>query len=408
SNSNTEKLDYSKRAISRANDLMKDFSEPSNLFGFKLLVEDPTLKFPAKLLINALKLLSDISLFDYYTEDIIAHFELHLRTWVATLEKVIFSSIVLNQEFYDKLYSSLVSFIDIHYHITLFFKQQVNLDNAGDDYSNFQNYNINFLLIHLRDCLHSIRKNETSSDEFLRCGKDFLLKLIRIPPNANGDASENILEIFGGSPVSETLPKLNEIFKKSQFEYLQFKSLELLLYLSYKEPEWFENLVLKEINKYSDSLSKDSLQKFKDLVDNVHLKLQLDSKFIKTLIPPKHKESWLFKEKLSANKSDTLFKEVFIEQLTCPITGDVTSDFLILGCDHLISYNAIRMQKIILSIENKSLKCPFCKTEIELESVYKLSRNATFKGLCKTLEQTGDLNTLMEKQQLKGIRILEN
>ncbi|CAG8788624.1 31117_t:CDS:1, partial [Racocetra persica] len=154
SNSITEKLDYSKRAISRANDLMKDFSEPSNLFGFKLLVEDPTLKFPAKLLINALKLLSDISLFDYYTEDIIAHFELHLRTWVTTLEKVIYSSIVLNQEFYDKLYSSLVSFIDIHYHITLFFKQQVNLDNAGDDYSNFQNYNINFLLIHLRDCLH--------------------------------------------------------------------------------------------------------------------------------------------------------------------------------------------------------------------------------------------------------------
>ncbi|CAG8787445.1 9881_t:CDS:1, partial [Cetraspora pellucida] len=158
------------------------------------------------------------------------------------------------------------------------------------------------------------------------------------------------------------------------------------------------NLVHKEINKYYESLPKDSMQKFKDLVDNVNLKLQLDNKFIKTIILPSNynKESWLFKEKLSARKSDTLFKEIFIEQLTCPVTGDIASDFLILGCNHLISYNAIRL----FSVENKNLKCPFCKSEIKLESIYKLSRNATLKGLFKTLDRAGNSNTLMENQQL--------
>ncbi|CAG8577299.1 22375_t:CDS:2 [Dentiscutata erythropus] len=521
-NSDTEKLDETKAAVIQAKDLMKDFSDPSNLYGFKLLVEDLRLKLPSKILINALKLLSDVSLFDYYTEDIISHFELHLRTWVATLERVVCSSIAsifLNQEFYDKLYSSLVSFIDIHYHITLFFKQEVDLDIAGDNYLHFQNYNVNFLLIHLRDSLHSIRNNKTRSDEFLKQGKDFLLSLIRTIPN--GDSSVNILEILGGSPVTETLPKLNGFFnlnnsipkwyqkwreflfihysledlirdsnhsilkhhneayileflwqyifdpdlnqneldddvseilgsqeefsslfieyrltdlpyflwfgildfaqnlcqkisqpsiltffyhlglkvlKKSQFDYIQFKSLELLLSLSYKEPEWFESLVNQEINKYCDSLSKDSLQKFKILVDNVNLKLRLDNKFIKHLTSTtKFKESWLFKEKLSARKSDTLFKEIIIEQLTCPITGEVTNDFLILGCNHLISYNAIRTRKIIFSMKSRSFKCPFCKTVIKLESIYKLSRNATLKGLCKPLEQIG---YSMEKQQM--------
>ncbi|CAG8716549.1 2300_t:CDS:2, partial [Gigaspora margarita] len=484
--SDTEKRDDLKEAINHAKDLMKDFSDPSNLFGFKLLVEDFKLKLPSKLLINALKLLSDVSLFDYYTEDIISHFELHLRTWVATLERVVCSSIasiLLNQEFYDKLYSSLVSFIDIHYHITLFFKQEVNLDIAGDNHLHFQNYNVNFLLIHLRDSLHSIRNNKTRSDEFLKQGKDFLLSLIRT--TSNGDSSVNILEILEGSPLIESLPKHNsffnfnqsipkwyqkwreflfihysledlirdsnhnilkhhnetyileflwqyifdpdldkneldedvsemlgsqedfsslfieyrltdlpyflwfgildfaqnlchkisqpiiltffyylglEVLKKSQFDYIQFKSLELILSLSYKEPELFENLVNEEINKYCNSLSNDSLKKFKILVDN---------------------------EKLSARKSNTLFKEIIKEHLTCPITGEITSDFFILGCNHLISYNTIKTRNIILSMKSKSFKCPFCKTEIKQDSIYKLSRNATLKGLYKTLEQVG-------------------
>ncbi|CAG8477797.1 5846_t:CDS:2 [Scutellospora calospora] len=499
-NSDAERHQDSRAAINLAQDFMKDFSEPSNLFGFKILVEDLRLKFSAKLLINALKLLSDVSLFDYYTEDIISHFELHLRTWVATLEKVVCSSIILNQEFYDKLYSSLVSFIDIHYHITLFFKQEVNLDNldnAGDNYLNFQNFNINFLLIHLRDSLHCIRNNEARSEEFLRHGKDFILKLIRITPK--GDKSQDILEIFEGP----TLPKLDnffnfknsipnwyqkwreflflyyslqdlirdsnhyilqhrneayileflcqyifdqnlnqselekldfseilnnqedfsslfieyrftdlpyflwfglldfaqnlcrkitqqttltffyylglEILKKTKYDYVQFKSLELLLSLSNKDPEWFENLVQTEINKHCASLSIDSQQKFKNLLDNVNLKLQLDDKFIKNLISTQYKESWFFKEKFSASKSDTLFKEIIMEQLTCPITGEITGDFLILRCNHSISYDAIRKGEIILSIENKSIECPFCKTIFKLESIYKFSRNSIIK-----------------------------
>ncbi|CAG8494918.1 3206_t:CDS:2, partial [Gigaspora rosea] len=462
-NSDTEKRDDLKATINHAKDLMKDFSDPSNLFGFKLLVEDFRIKLPSKLLINALKLLSDVSLFDYYTEDIISHFELHLRTWVATLERVVCSSIasiLLNQEFYDKLYSSLVSFIDIHYHITLFFKQEVNLDIAGDNHLHFQNYNINFLLIHLRDSLHSIRNNKTRSDEFLKQGKDFLLSLIRT--TSNGDSSVNILEILEGSPLIESLPKHNsffnfnqsipkwyqkwreflfihysledlikdsnhnilkhhnetlileflwqyifdpdldkndlvdedvseilksqedfsslfieyrltdlpyflwfgildfaqnlckkiskptiltffyylglEVLKKSQFDYIQFKSLELILSLSYKNPELFENLVNEEIIKYSNSLSIDSLKKFKILVDNVNLKLRLDNKFIKNLTTSTstikkqyNDDTLLFKEKLSARKSDTLFKEIIKEHLTCPITGEITTNFFILG-----------------------------------------------------------------------------
>ncbi|CAG8779316.1 236_t:CDS:2, partial [Cetraspora pellucida] len=80
--------------INRAKEFMKEFRNPSNLISFKYLVEDLEVKPSAsflELLVDALLLLSDASLFKCYTRNTIPHLELHLRTWIATLEVVFYS-----------------------------------------------------------------------------------------------------------------------------------------------------------------------------------------------------------------------------------------------------------------------------------------------------------------------------
>ncbi|CAG8584288.1 1739_t:CDS:1, partial [Scutellospora calospora] len=71
----------------QAEEFMEDFDNPSNLIRFKKLVEDFEIKLPERILIKALKLLGDASYFEYHSENIIPHLEIHLRTWMATLER---------------------------------------------------------------------------------------------------------------------------------------------------------------------------------------------------------------------------------------------------------------------------------------------------------------------------------
>ncbi|CAG8620941.1 63_t:CDS:2, partial [Scutellospora calospora] len=123
------KIEDDKAVIDRVKEFMKDFKEPSNLYGFKHLIEDLEIKPSAKLLelfVDALLLLSDSSSFKCYTIDTIPRLELHLRTWVEVLELVFYSPTVLTRETRDKLYSNLDSFVDIHYRTTEVFNQGIN------------------------------------------------------------------------------------------------------------------------------------------------------------------------------------------------------------------------------------------------------------------------------------------
>ncbi|CAG8455302.1 217_t:CDS:2, partial [Scutellospora calospora] len=509
-------IDYAKR-------FMKNFNEPSNLIGFKLLVEDPEIKFPTKLLVDALLLLSDSSSFECYIGNTIPHLELRLRTWFAVLEKVVYSPTVLTREIREKLRSNLDRFINIHYQITMVFSQKNDhsykpgeIDSTNDTDIIFPNYNINFLLFHLRDTLNFIRDDEFYFDEFLRCVKEGLIELIRATPRIS-NTSRNIPVALGELFVSGTMPRFinflrikcpvdywyptwrellivhyslktlaqdvnfnilqfyneaylleslwqhtfNESYKqstnidilailndqskfsslwisdepttlpnmlwfgvldlaqnlsyktiqptslalcyylgleslqKSQNYFIQFKSLELLLSLSFREPDWFEYMVQEEIEKFIEALPIDARQNFKNLIRDINKKIKLDNEFIEQLNIVNNKEKSVVKNNLPDKNLFSLL-EIISENFTCPITGQITDDFLILACcGYSVSYHAIDKWKKISALENKLFECPFCRTEINQKSLYNLMQNAIVKSLHGRLKEAG-----LEKREI--------
>ncbi|RIB27294.1 hypothetical protein C2G38_2160889 [Gigaspora rosea] len=198
----------------------KDFSKLDNLIEFKQLVEDFEIKLTEDILINALESLSDASSFKCQSESTMVRLEVHLRTWMATLERVYYSPCVLRYEVREQLYRRLRDFDVIHHGMTNAFKQGVGnsfkskgksmeISNNNNIYMNFPNCDIKFLLVHLRDTLHNMRDDETRIDEGLRRMNDILLTFINIAPKAAGASLGNISEAFG---IAEILPNLSKVF----------------------------------------------------------------------------------------------------------------------------------------------------------------------------------------------------
>ncbi|CAG8614609.1 8708_t:CDS:2 [Gigaspora margarita] len=457
---------------------MKDFSTLDNLIGFKQLVEDFEVELPEEILIKALKLLGDASSFEYQSEKTMIRLKVHLRTWMATLERVHYSSVVLGSEIRGQLYKHLSDFVNFHHKMTNSFKEGIGnsfkskgksreIPNKNNIYMNFQNYNINFLLINLRDTLHSMCDHEIRIDKILRRIKDFLLAFIHISPKAVDVVSGNTSGALG---IAEVLPNLAQVFKfkypitywypnwrellsihyllenltkdenynklrfynetyflellwqcvfdlsmkqkgqngilnnqneilefmnlwtkkeplappnslwfgildiaqhlsqkttqivsltlcyylgleslqNSKCNYICFKSLELLFSLSYQKPELFKDIIQDNIEKYQATLSATLQQNFEKIIHDVTQKLQL---------------SLHVEEKLEI-KSDRELLNIIAKELTCPITKQITGDFLILTCGHSISYYAINKWKEVLTIENRPFECPFCQNEL--------------------------------------------
>ncbi|RIB27707.1 hypothetical protein C2G38_2159884 [Gigaspora rosea] len=112
-------------AINHAEEFIKDFSTLDNLIGFKQLVEDFEVELPEEILIKALKLLGDASSFEYQSEKTMIRLEVHLRTWMATLERVYYSPIVLGSEIREQLYKHLSDFVNFHHKMTNAFKEGI-------------------------------------------------------------------------------------------------------------------------------------------------------------------------------------------------------------------------------------------------------------------------------------------
>ncbi|CAG8668323.1 14037_t:CDS:2, partial [Dentiscutata erythropus] len=87
--------DLESTSINQAREFIKDFSELDNLIRFKQLVENLEIELPKELLIKSFKLLSDASAFEYHSENIMIRLEIHLQTWMATLERVYYYPVVL-------------------------------------------------------------------------------------------------------------------------------------------------------------------------------------------------------------------------------------------------------------------------------------------------------------------------
>ncbi|UZO03860.1 uncharacterized protein OCT59_024261 [Rhizophagus irregularis] len=211
----------------KVEELLKNLTKPSYLYALKLLFENLQNEFSSQSLINSLEALIDSTSFNYYSKESMARLELHLRTWVTVLERICFSPIVLSKVLRDKVYNSLANFAEIHRKTTQVieigldknfrpnfnqFNQQNN--NQDEQIIKKRNYNIDFLLIHLRDTLHSLRDDETWFQEIIRRTKDFLKAALNITPG--------ILSITGVSLPNDNcsiLSLLNQVRQSLSFKY---------------------------------------------------------------------------------------------------------------------------------------------------------------------------------------------
>ncbi|GBC07945.1 hypothetical protein RclHR1_00780025 [Rhizophagus clarus] len=166
----------------KVKELVKELTEPKFLYALKLLFENLQNKFSSQILISSLKSLANPTLFDYYSEENVARLELHLRTWIAVLERIHFSNppIVLSKDLLDNVCNSLAKFAEIYYKTI----QIVDKSNFNQQKDKKCNYNIDFLLIYLRDTLRSLRDNETWFQELLRRIKDLLNTILNITPSS--------------------------------------------------------------------------------------------------------------------------------------------------------------------------------------------------------------------------------
>ncbi|PKY44307.1 TPR-like protein [Rhizophagus irregularis] len=169
----------------KAGKLIKELTKTKCLYALKLLFEDPLNKFSPDVLRNSLIALADPTSFNYIEKETMVRLELHMRTWAAVLEQICFSLMHLNKELRDKVYNSLTKFAEIHRKTQVLRKESEN--NYGSDFNQFQhdsnrNYNIDFLMIHLRDTLHSLHGDETWFHEILRKTKSLLKNILNISP----------------------------------------------------------------------------------------------------------------------------------------------------------------------------------------------------------------------------------
>ena len=163
----------------KVEELLKSLTKPKCLYALKILFENIQNEFSSQILIDSLIALADPTPFNYYSKESVARLELHLRTWVAVLERICFSEMRLSRELREDVYNSLAKFAEIHRKTTQvieeglenIFKSKLNINqqqkNEDENYIKKRNYNIDFLLIHLQDTLHSLRDDKTWFQESL-------------------------------------------------------------------------------------------------------------------------------------------------------------------------------------------------------------------------------------------------
>ncbi|CAB4407548.1 unnamed protein product [Rhizophagus irregularis] len=212
----------------KAKELIKELSDVKYLSALKLLFENLQNEFSPRILRDTLVALADPTPFDFYEKQSVAILELHLRTWVTVLERICFSPIVLSKELRDKIYNSLSKFVEIHRKTTQVieigldnnfrsnFNQFNQQSNNQDDQitTKKRNYNIDFLLIHLRDTLHSLRDDETWFQEIIRRTKELLKVALNITPG--------VLSVTGVALPNDNcsiLSMLTQIRKSLSFKY---------------------------------------------------------------------------------------------------------------------------------------------------------------------------------------------
>ncbi|RIA82129.1 hypothetical protein C1645_835876 [Glomus cerebriforme] len=349
----------------KAKKLIAELSEINCLYALKLLFENPANRFSPKVLRDSLVALVDPTPFDYYEIQSVTRLELHLRTWAAVLEKICFTQMRLSKELRDKVYNSLSKFVEIHRKTTQVMQEGIDNKYVSNQFNQFQdnkeyediikkrNYNIDFLLIHLRDTLHSLRDDETWLYEITRRTKDLLKAALNITPGILSimgsilDSQSKFDEI--SNKVAKTLRNtgsfLNELagneplaFPHTLCSFIQFKAIEILLHLHNIDNQMF-SMIETDFDQYI--------------------------------------------QKLNENNSTTDSSEKFPDEMTCPISIEPIDQLCIFKCQHILSLNSFKKLKQKI--------CPQCKEKIEDNDIRYLSQNSIYKNLYPKFFEAGHI-----------------
>ncbi|RIB24663.1 hypothetical protein C2G38_2139167 [Gigaspora rosea] len=436
-------------------ELMRDLGNSSNLIEFKQLLEDFKIKLPNNILIEALRSFLNTPEHEFYGKDgdNPAYFELYLRTLIAVLERVCYTSFVLKQSFHDQLYAKLKDFVERHYRMTHVFTHGIY--GLSDEFQHntiniesrrFPNYNINFLLIHLRDTLHSLNNDEPCSTEILDRAKKILnlLTSLTVTVAHSGPQLTVVAEIFFKSmgeifsfkyPIAKWYSKWRELLfirylieisnqELSTDKLRHFKEISLLDLISQhilnqiseqgtltieKISEYlhnkkeFLNLITKKepiAPPYSlwerglfGELVKNEIDAYKE---SLQINLRQEFEGLKNTVVLKLKEANLVNEKISEETQEQLSYKEAQKTLKNIIKKNSTDENLLkCGLGHNISYISINNWKIPTG-------CPFCKTKINPELIYDLKLNSMLKNLYERL--TTYFGTSMKEHRI-SIRI---
>ncbi|PKC09381.1 hypothetical protein RhiirA5_415757 [Rhizophagus irregularis] len=243
----------------------KDLTKIENLFALKLLFENPLNQFSPGILRNSLVTLADPTPFDYYDKLSVSRLELHIRTWVAVLEKICVTLMRLSKELRDEVYNSLAKFAEIHKKknqvmhegIDKNYKSGFNQfnqlqDNKDEGIINKRNYNIDFLLIHLRDTLHSLRDDETWFQEIIRRTKELLKAVLNITPGVLSTVTPGVALPNDNSTI---LSMLTQLRKGLKFKYpvaSYYVDWRIMLIIQHNLSNWSggtENIISKKFQE---------------------------------------------------------------------------------------------------------------------------------------------------------------
>ncbi|GBC18270.2 hypothetical protein GLOIN_2v1869696 [Rhizophagus irregularis DAOM 181602=DAOM 197198] len=383
----------------KAKELIKELTGIKYLFNLKLLFENLQNEFSNQILIDALVALADPAPFNlFYSKESAARLELHLRTLIAVLERICFSPIRLTKDLRDKIYNSLTRFAEIHRKTTQVieeglennfrsnydqFKQQKD-DKSDEKIAKKRNYNIDFLLIHLRDTLHSLRDDETWFQEIIRRIRDLLKTALNITPG--------ILSAITGANLPNDcsiLSMLNQVRQSLSFKYpvaSYYIDWRIMLIVQHNLVIWSEcsEMIINSQTKF-DEVSNKVIKALKntgsflnDLSGNEPLALPYTLWF--GILDLAHN--------LIQKSTRKSIHDAIANEMTCPISSEPTDQLCILKCKHALSLNNLKKLKQKI--------CPQCRKKIVDDDIRYLPQSSIYNNLYSKFSKSGYISPSIE------------
>ncbi|CAG8835112.1 20878_t:CDS:2, partial [Gigaspora margarita] len=166
----------------------KKWTSTHDIYSLKKIIEDNQISH--KMIVESIKQLADSSVFDYYSIETISELELHLRT------------LIFKSKFEDFNPSPKSRILP-----------DLAISNEDKVYKDVKcNYNIDFLLLHLRDTLHCMRDDENKFLEVWRRTKELLRKILGITPELIKIGISHGANLFIDNGIELLFKNLQETF----------------------------------------------------------------------------------------------------------------------------------------------------------------------------------------------------